>query len=45
MGGPRAAGPGGTCRCPNCGHEKAHVVGEPCYKVKCPKCGEPMTRA
>ena len=44
MGGPRAAGPGGNCVCPNCGHEVPHKVGQPCYNVVCPKCGTQMTR-
>jgi len=44
MGGPKAAGPGGACICPNCGHRAAHTVGQPCYQKKCPKCGTQMTR-
>lgn len=44
MGGPKAAGPGGECVCPNCGHKESHVVGKPCYEMECPKCGEKMTR-
>ena len=44
MGGPFAAGPGGSCVCPNCGHSEPHVVGQPCYQKTCPKCGTPMTR-
>ena len=43
MGG-KAAGPGGNCICPSCGHKSPHVVGQPCYDVKCPKCGTKMTR-
>lgn len=39
-----AAGPGGVCRCPGCGHEEPHSRGTPCYQVKCPKCGANMTR-
>ena len=45
MGGPKAAGPGGKCICPSCGHEVPHQAGTPCYEVKCPKCGTKMTRA
>lgn len=45
QGGPKAAGPGGQCVCPNCGHKVAHQVGVPCYTRKCPKCGAKMTRA
>ncbi|TEU17885.1 MAG: hypothetical protein E3J25_01645 [Anaerolineales bacterium] len=45
MGGPKAAGPGGDCVCPKCGHRAPHVVGQPCYQKKCPKCGTQMTRA
>lgn len=44
MGGPFAAGPGGTCVCPNCGHREPHVAGQPCYKKKCPQCGTQMIR-
>jgi len=43
-GGPKAAGPGGYCVCPNCGHRIEHQTGQPCYEVKCPKCGNPMVR-
>lgn len=38
------AGPGGTCVCPACGHKVTHQVGQPCYTIKCPKCGTPMAR-
>lgn len=40
------AGPGGICICvnPECRYEQEHRAGEPCYKVKCPKCGSPMVR-
>ncbi|MEA2020638.1 MAG: DUF134 domain-containing protein [Patescibacteria group bacterium] len=44
MGGPYAAGPGGTCECPSCGHTVAHKAGVPCPKVECPKCGTKMVR-
>jgi len=44
MGGPQAAGPGGECVCPNCGHRESHVAGQPCYQKKCPKCGTQMIR-
>jgi hypothetical protein len=44
MGGPKAAGPDGKCVCPNCGHKVAHLAGEPCYEMDCPKCGTTMTR-
>jgi len=44
MGGPFAAGPEGTCICPNCKYEVSHQVGIPCYQMKCPKCGSPMAR-
>lgn len=43
-GGPFAAGPGGSCVCPKCGHKVAHQAGVPCVQVKCPKCGTAMTR-
>ena len=44
MGGPFAAGPGGNCVCPSCGHKVAHTVGQPCNQMQCPKCGTNMTR-
>lgn len=43
-GGPYAAGPGGECVCPSCGHRQPHAVGTPCYQLTCPKCGTTMTR-
>jgi len=45
MGGPSAAGPGGTCVCPRCGERVPHTVGQPCNRMACPKCGVLMTRA
>lgn len=39
-----AAGPGGSCVCPNCGYSTPHVLGTPCYQQTCPKCGSKMTR-
>ena len=45
MGGAQAAGPNGDCVCPSCGKKVRHKAGEPCYEMKCPKCGTPMTRA
>ena len=46
MGGPLAAGPGGSCICtnPECKNEASHIIGQPCYQMKCPKCGSPMVR-
>lgn len=38
------AGPDGKCVCSKCGHTTPHKRGTPCYKMKCPKCGSPMTR-
>ena len=43
-GGPYAAGPGGDCVCPGCGHKQQHKVGTPCNSLTCPKCGARMTR-
>jgi len=37
-------GPGGECICTNCGNTVPHGRGIPCYQMKCPKCGSPMTR-
>ena len=45
IGGGTVQGPGGRCRCPNCGHTEPHQLGTPCYHRKCPKCGAPMARA
>jgi uncharacterized protein len=42
--GPNAGGPGGVCKCPECGHEQAHIRGQPCSQVKCPECNTLMTR-
>ena len=46
MGGFRM-GPSGECVCtnPKCGYKVQHQRGIPCYQMKCPKCGNPMTRA
>lgn len=42
----KAAGPGGKCVCtnPNCDYQTQHRRGLPCYKIKCPECGSPLTR-
>lgn len=44
MNGPFVAGPEGNCKCPKCGYEQAHARGQPCNKIKCPKCETLMTR-
>jgi len=44
MGGPLAAGPGGVCICPQCGHTLQHDTGEPCDARACSKCGAKMAR-
>jgi hypothetical protein len=38
------SGPGGFCVCPSCGERVSHVVGNPCYKESCPKCGTKMRK-
>lgn len=43
-GGVKAAGPGGTCVCPQCGRREAHLRGVPCSRRKCPQCGTAMVR-
>lgn len=37
-------GAGGRCICPKCGHEQPHARGRPCAQIKCPNCGNMMTR-
>lgn len=37
-------GPGGSCVCPKCGYATSHQRGIPCFQIKCPRCGTPMTR-
>jgi predicted Fe-Mo cluster-binding NifX family protein len=44
MGGPLAAGPGGSCVCPRCGRREPHERGIPCTQKQCPTCGVAMTR-
>ncbi|MHA1255409.1 MAG: hypothetical protein ACTSPS_07400 [Promethearchaeota archaeon] len=44
MGGPYAAGPGGNCLCPKCGHREQHSPGVPCTNQTCSKCGARMIR-
>ena len=44
MGGPFAAGAGGSCVCPNCGATVAHVAGQSCNTKSCPDCGTKMKR-
>jgi len=39
-----AAGPGGICKCPKCGHEEPQIRGVPCMNKPCPKCGTLMGR-
>lgn len=43
-GGGRGLGDGGSCVCFACGETAPHRRGLPCYEVKCPKCGQLMTR-
>jgi predicted Fe-Mo cluster-binding NifX family protein len=45
MGGNRpGAGSGGNCVCPACGTKVPHQQGMPCYRMKCPDCGQNMAR-
>ena len=37
-------GSDGICKCPKCGYEQPHVIGQPCNQTKCPKCNVLMTR-
>ena len=43
MGG-KGAGPAGSCLCPHCGTAAVHERGIPCAQMKCPQCGQSMTR-
>ncbi|MBN1851011.1 MAG: hypothetical protein JW932_20795 [Deltaproteobacteria bacterium] len=43
-GGQKAQGPGGYCVCTTCGHRVPHERGEPCFELRCEKCGASMTR-
>lgn len=45
LGGGFGYGPGGECICPNCNYHQVHKLGVPCYNIKCPRCGTPMTRS
>lgn len=40
------SGPSGNCVCPNpkCGYKAAHVAGQRCIDLVCPKCGTKMIR-
>lgn len=38
-------GPAGECVCPQCGTRLPHQRGVPCFQMKCPNCGAPLTRA
>ena len=42
--GAKGVGPAGNCLCSKCGTAAPHEKGIPCTQMKCPKCGEPMTR-
>jgi hypothetical protein len=44
QGGGTGAGAGGNCYCPKCSYRSAHVPGQPCSSLNCPKCGTPMIR-
>ncbi len=39
-------GVGGYCVCtnPKCNYRQPHQPGQPCFQLKCPKCGSPMIR-
>lgn len=44
QGGPLAAGVGGNCVCPECGHKVKHTRGRPCHNRNCSVCGSKMIR-
>lgn len=37
-------GPGGSCVCPNCGHQQPHGRMQPCSNILCPHCGVRLIR-
>lgn len=39
-----AVGPGGHCKCPDCGYIIPHSSAQPCNLKQCPKCGTAMAR-
>ena len=43
-GGGLGFGPRGECICPTCGTVAPHQPALPCREMKCPKCGNQMTR-
>lgn len=45
MNGDLQAGEDGFCVCPKCGTKVKHQRAVPCNSIKCPQCGEIMTRA
>ena len=42
--GEHGLGPGGFCKCPNCGDKVEHEAGKPCRELKCPKCDAVLVR-
>ena len=40
----RFMGPGGNCKCPNCGYFVPHIRGFPCDKIPCIICGSILIR-
>jgi len=38
------SGPGGNCICPSCGYKTPHSRSSPCNQIKCPNCGNVLTR-
>lgn len=37
-------GPGGKCKCPECGFIMEHETGQVCNQQECPKCGVTLIR-
>jgi len=44
MPGGTGEGPGGQCKCPDCGHTADHETGMACNQQKCSECGAEMIR-
>jgi hypothetical protein len=44
MGKKKGLGPGGFCKCPECGYKIEHQAESPCRDLKCPQCDVVLVR-